>query len=158
MLERALDLAVRYAAAPVQNSDQCCVFARLVLVGLYGESVVNRAPVSAWHLWDVARPWSPVEAAVQAGITLSATYAPAPPVPRVGALHQIQGWRGTPGAAGVTGHTWLWWATSATHGYQIDAAAAPYRMAPGVEVRLRRWADVIAPYQYGVAIAALRSV
>ncbi|MGA1078479.1 MAG: hypothetical protein ACO3VG_05860 [Nitriliruptoraceae bacterium] len=156
MLVRALDYAARIYARPEPQSDQCCVFARLLLRELYGSAAIDRVPVSEWHLWDVTRPWSPVTAATAAGIARSQTVPPTAPGLVVGTLHQCQGWRGTPGAPGVTGHTWLWWATTPTHGYQIDAAAPPYRTAPGVEVRLRRWADVVAPYRHGVAVAALR--
>lgn len=156
-LTRVLEQAVRLYERPEPNSDQCCVFARLVLREVYGAAAVDRAPISAWHLWDVARPWSPVEAARTAGITSALSLPPVQGRPlAVGGLHLCQGWRGTPGAPGITGHTWLWWATSASAGVQIDAAAPPYRTAPGVELRIRRWADVAAPYRHGIAVAVLR--
>jgi hypothetical protein len=153
---RALEVAVALYERPEPASDQCCVFARLVLRELYGAPTIDRQPVSAWHLWEVAHPWSPVEAARAVGIASAISLPPVPGRPLVvGTLHLCQGWRGTPGAAGVTGHTWLYLATSGTAGIQIDAAGAPYRPAPGVEIRPRRWADVVAPYRYGVAVAAL---
>lgn len=152
---RAIERAVGLYERPEPQSDQCCVFARLVLREVYGAATIDRQPVSAWHLWDVARPWSPVEAARAVGISSSASVPPTVAEPIAGSLHICQGWRGTPGAAGVTGHTWLWYATSRTAGVQLDAAAPPYRAAPGVEIRPRRWADVVAPYRYGVAVAAL---
>jgi hypothetical protein len=158
MLRRAVEQAVRLHATPEPQMDQCCVFARLVLRQLYGAAAVDRAPVADWHLWDVARPWSPVEAAQLAGIAVSVSLPPAVATPKPGMLHQCQGWRGTPGAAGVTGHTWLWWAVSETAGLQIDSAAPPFRAAPAIQLRPRMWADVVAPYRFGVAVAVLKQV
>ena len=157
LASRAIAAALELLEKPEANSDQCCVFARLVCRELYGAEAVSRAPVADWHLWDVSRPWSPVEAAAQCGLTLATALPPVGGRPLVaGGLHLCQGWRGVPGAAGVTGHTWLWYAHTAEVGVRIDAAGAQFRAPPGVELRAGRWTTIAAPYAYGIAVAVLR--
>lgn len=143
---------------PVDPTDDlCCVYAQAVLAAVYGGDVVGRAPDAQWRIWRGESPWSPVLAARRAGIASASSLPPTPGRPLVvGAVHLCQGWRGTPLAPGVTGHTWLWYAATERTGYRLDSAGAPYRTAPGAECRLTTWAELVAPYVGGVAVAALR--
>jgi hypothetical protein len=153
-----VNLPMLSAAAAVLESwddptdDECCVFASAVLERAYG--FVKSSNLSAWHLWDVKRPWSPVEAAQQQGITTAAFLPPVslPPVP--GRWHLCQGWRGVPGAPGVTGHTFLWLQVDGTLGLCLDASdkRSPDQTLNG----FRTWADRIAEFKGGVAVAVLR--
>jgi hypothetical protein len=139
------------------NDELCCVFAQNVLIDVYGRDVIVRAPDSMWRIWQGENAWSPVLAAKQAGIASALTLPPTAGRPLVvGAVHLCQGWRGQPFAPGVTGHTWLWYAATERTGYRLDSAGAPYRTAPGAECRLTTWAELVAPYAGGVAVAALR--
>ena len=139
------------------NDDLCCVYAQAVLADVYGLGVITRATNAEWRIWKGESPWSPILAAVRAGIASAHSLPPAGGRPLVvGAVHLCQGWRGTPLAPGVTGHTWLWYAATERTGYRLDSAGAPYRTAPGAECRLTTWAELAAPYVGGVAVAALR--
>jgi hypothetical protein len=155
ILEAAARLREQFPIAGVAGEEQCCVYARLVLAEVYGAAQVDRQPLARWHLWDVADPWSPVAAAAAAGLASAWSTPPAQIELVVGRWHLCQGWRGTPGAAGVTGHTWLWLALTAATGLRIDSAAPAFRPAPGPEARLTRWAELVAPYRGGVAVAVL---
>lgn len=130
------------ARDPKDPSELCCVAARLLLLEVYGSAVVGRRPLAEWHLWDVARPWSPVEAAHAAGM------ADGPPraydtAPGLG-VWLVQIWRGTPGAAGVTGHTLLWLTDGAGDGWQADSVEGR-----AYDLRVRSWAEIVAEARGG---------
>ncbi len=155
--------ATRIASTLTPEDRPCCVYARRILGVAYGLprwEDLPEAEVSAWHLWDVARPWSPVEQAMLAGIADRVELPPTVPYLRRGHWHLCQGWRGTPGAPGVSGHTWLWWSDPEVAGWgmRLDCAEAQHRAAPYHQEAIERWADRVAPYKGGVAVAVLRPV
>jgi hypothetical protein len=150
MFEAALDVL---AAWDDPTDDECCVFAADVLAKAYG---FDKTPnIEAWHLWDIAHPWSPVEAAQHQGI---ATHSVFPGtllgIPFPGRWHLVQGWRGTPGAPGVPGHTFLWLQVNETHGLCLDSSDK--RPASNTLNGFRPWLDRVAEFKGGVAVAVLR--
>jgi hypothetical protein len=123
-------------------SELCCVAARLWLLEVYGSAVIDRAPLADWHLWDVRRPWSPVDAAHAVGV------AEGPPRaygshPGLGVWY-VQIWRGTPGAPGVTGHTLVWLTDGAGDGWQLDSVEGR-----AYDLRVRSWAELVAEARGG---------
>lgn len=166
---RVLEAAsrVRERLSALDPTDElCCVFARCVLLEAYGERV-NAVSIARWHVQDRARPWSAVEAAWDAGIA-EAIAVPRPdalrPSPPVGRWSLCQGWSGLVGgvvpASGAQGHTFLWYAATAATGLRLDAAVVKPggRVAPGAEARWTTWAELVARYSSGVALATLRPV
>ena len=124
----------------------CCSYVERVIGQAYG-SAVARAPGSMWNLWhpDVD-PWSPVTAAVQAGVGVSTSE----PVP--GAWHVAQGWRTIPSAEG-SGHTWFLF-VPAQGGDDVLVAdsvltrpAAPW---------YTKWSALKREFSHGIALARLR--
>ncbi len=148
-----LDAAARVVDPLAAEDRPCCVYAHRVLALAYG---LPWEDLTSWHLWDVARPWSPVEAAVRAGVGSCPGLPPAAPITLPDRWHLCQGWRGTPGAPGVTGHTWLWRDLGGGRGLRLDCAEAQWRPAPYHQEAIERWADRVAPYKGGVAVAVLR--
>lgn len=164
---------VRERLSPADLADElCCVFGRQVLREAYGAETIDAVPVSRWHIHDGAHPWSPVEAAWDAGIAeavfLGGTPFRLPPVRR---WVYCQGWSGLVGGVVVpgvsVGHTFK--AIRLTDGarggtvLRIDAAAVTTskkagRAAPGAEARWTTWEELTGHYTSGVAWALLRPV
>jgi hypothetical protein len=145
------------------SDKDCCCFARLVLRRAYGDAVIDAVPLWRWHLIreSGAGPWEPALAAVAAGITedmwiavgaQAMDYTAA--LVAHGRAHLVQGWRGEPFAPGVTGHSFIWLTTPGTDGYGevLDSTRDRGPRLTG----LLRWADYVAPFVGGVAVAALR--
>lgn len=137
----------------VDPADElCCVFARDWTAKLYGADVVKRAPTALWMLYpldpkipDSGDPWGPVSACFRAGIASDDVHDLIP-----GRWHRVQGWRGVPFAKGVSGHTITVYAGK-RHAIVYDSAKDPR----GARVTLVVWADYVAQFTGGVAIAVL---
>jgi hypothetical protein len=137
------------------TDDECCVFVQAVIERAFKLAPADAKLTGLWRIFDVARPWSPVEAAVLAGVALgSPSLPPAKGSPTVGRWHVCQGWRGVPGAKGVTGHTFLWAEVAPGYGVCLDASdkRPPDRTLAGI----RSWASRSAEFVGGVAIVPLR--
>lgn len=131
----------------------CCCYVQAVVEAAAKLPPATGDLLAKWRIFAGQGPWSPVEAAVQSGAAVSIVVPPSNPVLWRGRWHVIQGWRGAPLAAGVTGHTFLWYAsdTDPARGVQFDSA-----IPRGPGSRTRSWADVLAEFRGGVAVAALR--
>lgn len=145
--------AAAIVAPTVDTDDEraCCVFGETVVELWAGLPHAEGPLLAAWRLFDGEPPWSPVQAAVASGAAESASFPPAAPVAPVGRWLYCQGWRGKPLAPGVTGHTFLLRRASDTRCVQIDSA-----IPRGVSFRPRAWADVLAEFTGGLAVAVLR--
>jgi hypothetical protein len=139
--------------APTADTDAeraCCCYAQAVIERWAGLPPATGTLLAMWRIFEGQGPWSPVHAAVQAGVSEQlAVLSHLGPVPE--RWHLVQGWRGTPFAPGVTGHTFLWRASTATHGWQLDSV-----IGRGPDMRPRAWADVVREFKGGLAIAVLR--
>jgi hypothetical protein len=159
-LAAAARVRERLTAADPQD-ELCCVYARQVLRELYDPEAVDVVPVSRWHLHDGAHPWSPVEAAWDAGLAERVVLPPSPaastdPLP-VGAVLYCQGWSGLRNgvvAGGAVGHTFLLAVVTSSTVLRLDSAAG--RAAPGAEARWMSITELRARYTSGVAVAVLR--
>jgi hypothetical protein len=139
----------------------CVCWCRLVLRRAYGAEVVDAVPLWRWHLIreSGAGPWEPASAAEAAGITedmwiavgaQAMDYTAA--LDAHGRAHLVQGWRGEPFAPGVTGHTFVFFHIADGYGEVLDSTRDRGPRLTG----LLRWADYVAPFVGGVAVAALR--
>jgi hypothetical protein len=152
LLRSAAEVLSTWRVPDAGVADECCVFARQVLERAYGLPPAHDDLLGLWHVWDIARPWSPVQAALRTGIAVSVTMPPDPPALREGRWHLVQGWRGTPGS-GATGHTFLWLHLGA-RGLCLDASD---KRRPEDTCRgLRTWGERTAEFRAGVAVAVLR--
>jgi hypothetical protein len=136
------------------TDDECCVFVQAVVERAYGLPPATGLLLSAWRVFDIEEPWSPAYAAVGAGPAVRVIQPFEHPL--VGLWHVVQGWRGTPGAPGVTGHTFLWLQVTETHGIRLDASDG--RKVRDVLHGFEAWAEYIAQFRGGVAVAVLRPV
>lgn len=130
----------------------CCVYARNVLVRVYGSEAIRRVPLERWHLWadrPTVGPWEPVLAAVDAGIGVETLE------PVLGRWHLVQGWRGSverwplPPGSNVSGHTFLW-LHAGSAGLQADSSEDR-----GTRERVREWSQLQAEFRGGLRLAAL---
>lgn len=140
-LEAALHV---WDEADTKDELACCNSARALLVALYGEAVVSRAPAS-WYALNVQGgapgPWSTVDALVEAGIATS-VFDPRVYAPLAGTLLACQGWRGSPLAPGVSGHRFDLWV--GTHGvWQFDSV-----ISRRYDARARSLEDVFAEFAH----------
>lgn len=134
------------------TDDECCVFAQAVLERAYGLAPAEDDLLALWRVFDIARPWSPVQAALRTGIATLVTMPPDAPALREGRWHLVQGWRGIPGS-GASGHTFLWYHLGA-RGLCLDASDK--RRPEDTVNGLRSWADRVAEFKGGVAVAVLK--
>lgn len=162
-MRRFVRAFARVLERPEPEDDECCVFAHRVLREVWPIEV-DRAPIAQWRLHRGESPWSPVEAAEAAGLTVRVRIPPrdqlALPL-QVGRWHLCQGWSApdVDTAAvphGVWGHTWLWWAATEEHGVCLDAIAK--RDPPQRLFGLTRWGDRVDEFRGGVAVAVLRPI
>lgn len=135
------------------TEELCCVYAHAVLERWADLPPAAGSLLAAWRVWDVTDPWSPPRAAVLAGVGVPVD------VPTVGRWHLVQGWRRGPDVdedgkldVGASGHTFLWRASSPTHGLQADSVASR-----GPAITARTWAAVLAEFRVGVRLAVLRA-
>ena len=150
LLESAARVARRTIPAardPRDPAELCCVAARLLCVDLYGADRVDRAPLADWHLWSTARPWSPVEAAIAAGVAEGPIDERATPGPGV---WLVQVWRGAGPTGGGTGHTLVWIGGADGAGWQLDGVEGR-----AYDLRVRSWTEVVADGRWGVRAARL---
>ncbi len=147
------------------QDELCCVYGRSLLRELYDPELVDVVPVARWHLHDGGHPWSPVEAAWDAGLAEAVVLPPHEYTPRPGDVLLCQGWSGLRGGVVVPGvslgHEFIVVVTTAATVIRIDAAAVatptkPGRAAPGAEVRWYTWAELRNKYTSGLAVAVLR--
>ena len=133
---------------------QCCCYAQAVIERWAMLPPATGSLLAMWRIFpELENPWSPVEAVQAVGLGEQVA------APIVGRWHLVQGWRtaGDPErvARGETpqgtGHTFLWRASSAEWGRQCDSADPR-----GPDNSSRRWADVVAEFRGGLAIAVLR--
>jgi hypothetical protein len=142
----------------------CCEFVARIVRAAYALPHVDG---SAWwalaNVWDGALPWSSAECMwPQPADVLGHNAAP------LGChWHVVQGWRRLSGPGGTvgpgdTGHTWLWLATSPTHGVVLDSTTSRGPRLGGVAFTGqalppgRPWAERVAAYPAGIAVAVLR--
>lgn len=149
--------AVAFAELVRPSDRDCCVYTRKVLRHAFGPEAVDAEPVQRWHL-DVdggreegieVGPWGPVDAAVQAGLTVGSGPGAGE---RLWHWHLCQGWRATPLAPGSTGHTFLWFAQPDGWGELLDSTRQRGPRLAG----LQRWSEFVSQFRGGLAVAALR--
>jgi hypothetical protein len=147
-----LDAAILTAAeATTDERRACCCYAQATIERWAGLPPATGDLLAAWRIFAGQSPFSPVTiAAIEAGVVEHAGLVPLMS-PEPGRWHLVQGWRGTPLAAGVTGHTFLWRAASTEFGIQVDSV-----IGAGPRQNDRRWADVVAEFKGGLAVAVLR--
>lgn len=162
----------REKLSPSNLQDElCCIFKRSMLAELYGLDEVDRVPLSRWYVHDGARPWSAVEATFDAGLA-DRIWLPGsePYTPFPGDVLDVQGWSGLRDGTVVPkvslGHNFVAIVLTSTTVLRLDAAAVaqpggngvapkPGRAAPGAEARVMTWAEIVAKYTSGMAIARL---
>jgi hypothetical protein len=167
--DRILTAATALVAAHPGTAWPCCEFtARTVRDALDLPYPDGSRWWRAMNVWDPAEPWSAPEAMEEATGEPSWDAGVSPPW-LVGRWYICQGWRRLSGPDGTvgpgdTGHTWLWYATSPTHGVVLDSSRSRGPRLGGVaytgirDSRIpngRPWAERVAAYPAGVAVALL---
>lgn len=153
--------AARVAERPEPNDAECCVHAHRVLREVWPIEV-DRVPLARWRLFAGESPWSPVEAARDAGLALRVTIPPADQLAlplQVGRWHLCQGWSAPNVDTAaipeeVWGHTWLWWAATEGLGVRLDSVTK--RPLDQRMQGLESWPGWIRQFHGGVAVAVLR--
>ena len=136
---------------PRRPDTDCSITAAAVLWHLYGDSVLRIWP--DLMITDAAHPFSPVHAAVLAGL---ADWVDAPPP---GAWCLVQGWRALEagrvpnGGPRPNGHTFLY---RQLHVPLLGAGLLLNANTSRPWVREVEWDELIAPYRAGVKLARLR--
>jgi hypothetical protein len=167
--DRILTAAAALVAAHPGTAWPCCEFTALTL-GLPKGDLAWRAV----NIWDPTEPWSGPRAVAERG----GEYAWVRGVEhsfRPGRWYLCQGWRQLSGPVLLAGgravdptldagkgHSWLWCATSPTHGVVLDSSTTRGPRLGGLAYTGtqalpagRPWAERVAAYPAGVAVALL---
>jgi hypothetical protein len=161
------DRILTAAASLGSHPCPCCEYVARIVRAVYS---LSHADGSEWwqaaNVWDPRAPWSAVDVLWP---EVASELVDGPRALVAGRWHVVQGWRRLSGPCGTvgpgdTGHTWLWYATSPTHGVVLDSSTSRGPRLGGVAFTGqalpagRPWAERVAAYPAGLAVAVLRPV
>lgn len=129
----------RVVAHHIPAATVCSVFTAGVILEAFADAAWSTHAYADLTLQDGARPWSPIEAVVAAGIGREVQ------APESGRWHLMQGWGSL--APLTRGHAWLW----SPLGSILQASSSEGR----VTWTERPWVEQCARYGAGVHIAVL---
>jgi hypothetical protein len=160
------------AASLGSHPYPCCEHVARVVRRAYGlDADLRYADGSAWwqlaNVWDLRQPWSAAWAYMDVAVGIMEAGGERDVYIEPGTWAVCQGWRRLSGPGGTvgpgdTGHTWLWYATSPTHGVVLDSSTTRGPRLGGVAFTGqalpagRPWAERVAAYPAGLAVAVLR--
>jgi hypothetical protein len=151
---------------PVRSPDhECCVWAGHVLRTMWGDPVIGHSgvpwpadgwrgePFASWHVWDRARPWSSIEAAVSAGLAEDLRHDGPIVQGEVEGWRLVQGWRRPPHLAESTGHEFF--VKRAHPQFPSPLLVVDSTAGAGVRVRFDTDAGLRTVFAGGLAFARL---
>jgi hypothetical protein len=165
--DRYLTAAAALLAAHPGRRWPCCEWVARIVRDALGLTQPDGGPWwRAMNVWSPADPWSAPWAMDQIR-PAEVDYEQSNPTTLIpGRWYVVQGWRRLSGPGGTvrtgdSGHTWLWYATSPTHGVVLDSSTMRGPRLGGVAYtgqalpEGRPWTERIAAYPAGVAVALL---